>query len=65
MVKIIGNVKTRTVPCNHCHALLSYEVSDIQKKKKSTGRMYASDIPVGTIMMDYITCPQCKTSIYI
>lgn len=34
MVKIIGNVKTRTVPCNHCHALLSYEVSDIQKKKK-------------------------------
>lgn len=32
MVKIIGNVKTRTVPCNHCHALLSYEVSDIQKK---------------------------------
>ena len=44
MVKIIENVKTRTVPCNHCHALLSYEVSDIQKKK-STGRMYVSDIP--------------------
>ena len=34
MVKIIENVKTRTVPCNHCHALLSYEVSDIQKIKK-------------------------------
>lgn len=33
MVKIIGNVKTMTVLCNHCHALLSYEVSDIQKKK--------------------------------
>ena len=65
MVKIIENVKTRTVPCNHCHALLSYEGSDIQKKKKSTGRMYVSDIPVGTIMTDYITCPQCKTSIYI
>lgn len=31
MVKIIGNVKTRTVQCNHCHALLSYEVSDIRK----------------------------------
>ena len=32
MVKIIGNVKTRIVPCNHCHVLLSYEVSDIRKK---------------------------------
>lgn len=41
MVKIIRNVKTRTVPCNHCHALLSYEVSDIQKKKNPlVGCMY-------------------------
>lgn len=61
MVKIIGNVKTRTVPCNHCHALLSYEVSDICKEST----VYLSDAPVGTIMGNYIICPQCKTSIYI
>ena len=63
MIKIIGNVKTRTVVCYHCHALLSYEVSDI--RKKSTGLVYALDTPVATIMSDYIRCPQCRTSIYI
>lgn len=58
MIKIIG---TRTVVCQHCHVLLSYEVSDICKKST----VYLSDAPVGTIMGDYIICPQCKTSIYI
>ena len=58
MIKIIG---TRTVVCYHCHALLSYEVSDICKKPT----VYLSDAPVGTIMGNYIICPQCKTSIYI
>ncbi len=58
MIKIIG---TRTVVCYHCHVLLSYEVSDICKKST----VYLSDAPVGTIMGDYIICPQCKTSIYI
>lgn len=63
MIKIIGTVGTRTVVCYHCHVLLSYEVSDICKK--STGWVYLSDAPVGTIMGDYIICPQCKTFIYI
>lgn len=61
MIKIIGTVRTRTVVCYHCHVLLSYEVSDICKKST----VYLSDAPVGTIIGDYIICPQCKTSIYI
>lgn len=40
MIKIIGTVRTRTVVCYHCHVLLSYEVSDIQKKNPLVGCMY-------------------------
>lgn len=59
-VKKIGddNKVERRVTCNQCSSILEYLPVDVEQHTKTD---YVGD----TDMCYYITCPQCKNTIYI
>ena len=62
MIEILEAGTKKKVRCNNCGALLSYEKSDVKEEQIKTM------MPLGDphkMVKEYITCPQCKESIYL
>lgn len=64
MIKIINPGTKNRKECNFCGALLSYNITDIQKQtiERKDGE---NDNIILLFSQDFITCPQCGSQVII
>ena len=65
MIKILKEgkdpIKEKEVECQCCHSILSYN----PRKDLNYTTVYNMNTPKGFINLPHITCPYCKTKIFV
>ena len=64
MIKILRPGTLQQIDCSHCGALLSYDISDIEKSSHSIIET-SSAFWLSSKNTTYIICPQCNNKIIL
>ena len=61
MIKIIKPGTRKTIECEQCGTLLSYEAEDVKTETSSSVFGHPNELKISK----FIVCPQCTERIYI